>query len=114
MGETVLVLPENHGWGMRYPEDKIWGIWEADEKAEQIWNLRTNLLEEYELKLDIVYNDTDFPVQDKYSNIFYTVKDKTDIFSPILIAIAFSILIGIAAAIWHFKLKIKKLGNFCC
>lgn len=103
--DAVLILPENYGWGMRYPEDKIWGIWEPDEISEQIWKLKTSLIEEYNLKLDIVYNDTDFPVEDKYSNIFYTFEDKTDIFSPILVVIAFSILIGIAAAIWYFKLK---------
>lgn len=105
MGEAVLVLPENYGWGMRYPKDKIWGIWEPDEISEQIWKLKTSLIEEYGLKLDIVYNDTDFPVSDKYSNIFFAVEEKTNVFSPILLVLAFSILIGVVASIWYFKSK---------
>ena len=70
-GEAVLVLPQNYGWGMRRLDDKIWGLWKADEKAEQIWNLLTNLLNEYGLTLDIVYEDPEFPVEDKYDKIFY-------------------------------------------
>ena len=70
-GEAVLVLPQNYGWGMRRLDDKIWGLWKADEKAEQIWNLLTNLLNEYGLTLDIVYEDPEFPVEGKYDKIFY-------------------------------------------
>ena len=70
-GEAVLVLPENYGWGMRRPNDKIWGIWGPDEKSEQIWEISRNLLEHYGLGLDIVYEDSDFPVEGKYGQIFY-------------------------------------------
>ena len=28
--EAVLILPNNLGWGMRFPEDKIWGWWEPN------------------------------------------------------------------------------------
>ena len=69
--DAVLVLPENYGWGMRRPDDKIWGLWEADEKAEQIWNLKSSLIEKYGLGVDIVYEDPEFPIEGKYSNIFY-------------------------------------------
>jgi len=70
-GEAVLVLPNNYGWGMRRLDDKIWGLWEADEKSEQIWELSRNLLEQYGLGLDIVYDDSEFPLEGKYSQIFY-------------------------------------------
>ena len=70
-GEAVLVLPENYGWGMRNPEDKIWGLWGPDEKSLQIWELSRNLLEQYGFGLDIVYEDSEFPVEDKYGQIFY-------------------------------------------
>ena len=70
-GETVLVLPENYGWGMRRPDDKIWGLWGPDEKSQQIWELSHNLLDQYGLGLDIVYDDSEFPVDGKYNQIFY-------------------------------------------
>ena len=70
-GEAVLVLPENYGWGMRRPDDKIWGLWGPDKKSQQIWELSRNLLDQYGFGLDIVYEDSEFPVEDKYGQIFY-------------------------------------------
>ena len=69
--EAVLVLPDNYGWGMRDPDDKIWGLWGPDEKSLQIWELSRNLLEQYGLSLDILYEDSEFPVEDKYHQICY-------------------------------------------
>jgi hypothetical protein len=70
--EAVLVLPENYGWGMRDPEDKIWGLWGPDENSQQIWELSQKLLDQYGLRLDIVYDDPEFPVVDwKYDQIVY-------------------------------------------
>ena len=69
--EAALVLPENYGWGMRTPDDVIWGLWDADETSTQIWTQLQNKLDEYGLKLDIVYDDSAYPVTGKYYNIFY-------------------------------------------
>ena len=69
--EAVLVLPENYGWGMRDINDKIWGVWGPDEKSSQIWSTSQNLLEQYGLNLDIIYEDSQFPVEGKYSKVFY-------------------------------------------
>ncbi|MFA5365081.1 MAG: hypothetical protein WC325_07885 [Candidatus Bathyarchaeia archaeon] len=69
--EAVLVLPEKYGWGMRTSTDNIWGLWDADEKSEQIWKIKTELLEEYGFALDIVYDDPEFPVENRYANMFY-------------------------------------------
>jgi hypothetical protein len=69
--EAVLVLPENYGWGIRDPEDKIWGLWGPDEKSQQIWGLSRNLLDQYGLGLDIVYDDPEFPVAEKYPKVYY-------------------------------------------
>ena len=69
--EAVLVLPDNYGWGMRDPDDKIWGLWGPDEKSLQIWELSRNLLEQYGLSLDIIYEDSEFPIEGKYGKIFY-------------------------------------------
>ena len=69
--EAVLVLPENYGWGMRFPDDKIWGLWGPDEKSSQIWELSRNLIEQYGLGLDIIYDDSEFLFEGKYNKIYY-------------------------------------------
>ena len=69
--EAVLVLPKDYGWGMRHPEDDIWGLWGPDEKSPQIWEFSRNLLAQYGLGLDIVYDDPAFPVAGKYPQIYY-------------------------------------------
>lgn len=69
--KAVLVLPQNYGWGMRDPNDSIWGLWEPDDKSPQIWQLSRSLLELYGYGLDIVYEDPEFPVEDRYPQIYY-------------------------------------------
>jgi hypothetical protein len=69
--QAALVLPENYAWGMRYPEDRIWGYWGPDEKSQQIWEVYHDLLGQYGLALDIVYDDPDFPIADMYQEIYY-------------------------------------------
>jgi hypothetical protein len=69
--QTVLILPKNYGWGMRNQNDTIWGLWSADEKSLQIWNTTQTLLKRYGSYIDIVYDDPLFPVEDKYSEIYY-------------------------------------------
>ena len=69
--ENVLVLPRNYGWGMRNPNDTIWGLWGPDEKSPQIWNISRTLLARYGTQLDIVYEDANFTLTDKYSNVYY-------------------------------------------
>ena len=68
--EAALVLPRNYGWGMRDPEDRIW-YWGPDEKSPQIWELSRNLLSQYGIHLDIIYDDPAFPVTGKYPRIYY-------------------------------------------
>ena len=68
--DSVLVLPNNYGYGMRRENDTIWGLWEADEKSMQIWNVSKVLLSHYAPYLDIVYEDDRFSL-DKYFEIFY-------------------------------------------
>ncbi len=68
--QAVLVLPMNYGWGMRYPYDRNW-YWQAGERSQQIWNLSLSLFSEYGNRLDIVYDDPAYPVDDKYKKIYY-------------------------------------------
>lgn len=69
--QAALVLPNDYGWGMRSPTDKIWGFWGPDSKSPLIWNNTQTLLNKYGLRLDIVYDDSAFPIQGNYSKIYY-------------------------------------------
>lgn len=69
--QAALVLPENYGWGMRNIDDRIWGYWGPDEYSEQIWNLTEDLLDQYGLALDIVYDDPNYPIAHLYPEIVY-------------------------------------------
>jgi len=65
------VLPNNHGWGMRWPDDKIWGLWPSDALSPPIWDNMTRLAEEHGLKLDIIYDYIGFRLEDKYSKVVF-------------------------------------------
>jgi hypothetical protein len=69
--EAVLVLPKEYGWGMRNPTDKIWGIWNPNSTSQQFWTQLQSKLAQYGSKLDIVYDDTTYPVAGKYSYTYY-------------------------------------------
>jgi hypothetical protein len=68
---AVLVLPENYGWGMRHPQDNIWGIWPADNNSQTIWNQLQNKIDKHGLKLDIIYEDPNCPIVEKYSYTYH-------------------------------------------
>jgi hypothetical protein len=70
-GKVALVLPENYAWGMRHIDDRIWGYWGPDELSQQIWDLSQNLLNQYGLALDIIYDDPTFQSTDFYQEIYY-------------------------------------------
>ncbi|MFZ7137960.1 MAG: hypothetical protein ACOWW1_06030 [archaeon] len=61
---------------MRNPKEKIWGLFDPDEKSMQIWNQLQVLLEHYDIKLDIVYEDPNFPIESTYSRFFTGIKLK--------------------------------------
>ena len=69
--QAAFVLPQDYGWGVRTPTDKIWGIWNSDALSPTIWSNLNQLLSVYGLRLDIIYNDTAFNFQEKYSKIYY-------------------------------------------
>ena len=69
--EAALVLPRNYGWGMRNPNDTIWGLWNTNSTSQQIWTQAQNKLAEYGSKLDIVYDDSTYPVAGRYSHVYY-------------------------------------------
>lgn len=75
MGQVALVLPNDYGWGMRrnqyITQDRIWGLWPEDDKAPLILENVNKLIEQYGLKLDIVYENENFAVYTKYSTVYF-------------------------------------------
>ena len=69
--KVAFVLPKDYGWGMRSPDDNIWDVWHPDDKAPLIWDNMNKLIEKYGLKLDIIYDDLQFNLEEKYSQIIY-------------------------------------------
>jgi len=69
--QDALVLPENYGWGMRNQNDTIWGLWQPDAKSAQVWTAVQGSLSKYGSKLDIVYDNSAFPIAGKYTHVYY-------------------------------------------
>jgi hypothetical protein len=70
--DTALVLPHNYGWGLRSPNDTIWGFWPPDDKSPQIGLAVGILLAKYGTNLDIVFEDSEFPVSNgHYKQVYY-------------------------------------------
>jgi hypothetical protein len=69
--DTVLILPKNYGWGMRWPEDKIWGIFKPDNKTQLIWDQLESTLNEHGIKTDIIYEDEKISLPQEYQHRYY-------------------------------------------
>jgi hypothetical protein len=56
---VAYVLPKDYGYGFRGPNDTIWGLWGADkyEHSVQISTEVGALIDEYQNRLDIIYDD---------------------------------------------------------
>ncbi len=67
---SVLVFPQNYGWGTRWMEDKIWGIFKADNQTSQIWDFMQSTLQKQGLKTDIVYSDNQFALPSQYQDVY--------------------------------------------
>lgn len=77
--EAVVVLPNNYGWGMRHPEDKIWGFWGPDSKSDHIWWLSQELLTKYGETLDIIYDNYNYDLTEKYTKIYFWNSTQVDV-----------------------------------
>jgi hypothetical protein len=69
--DAAFALPNGYGSGLRKEDDKIWGLWTANETDSQIWRNLQNALSKYGEKLDIVYEDTAYPVSSRYFEVIY-------------------------------------------
>jgi hypothetical protein len=68
---TAYVLPNDYGFGFRWPTDHIWGIWEADALTPNITKSVGTLLNQYNEKLDIIYDDGLQPGKNGYNQLIY-------------------------------------------
>jgi hypothetical protein len=54
---VAYVLPKDYAYGFRGPNDTVWGIWEADDFSFKISTEVGGLLDRYQNRLDIIYDD---------------------------------------------------------
>ncbi|MDR0492890.1 MAG: hypothetical protein LBH74_04545 [Nitrososphaerota archaeon] len=101
--EAALVLPRNFGWSIRNPTDRIWGIWTADNTSQKVWDQVQTRLNHYGAKLDIIYDDQDYPPAGRYSNIYYV-----NVAFPYVWLIAVILLLSIAAVVLLVYFKRQK------
>ncbi|MEM4247207.1 MAG: hypothetical protein QXF14_02695 [Candidatus Woesearchaeota archaeon] len=66
----AYVLPKDYGYGFRGPADKIWGLWEADDFAIKLSTEVSMLIDKYQNRLDIIYDD-EFNGTYGYSKIIF-------------------------------------------
>ena len=54
---VAYVLPKDYAYGFRGPDDTIWGLWEADAFSLEISTEVGGLIDRYQNRLDIIYDD---------------------------------------------------------
>ena len=54
---VAYVLPKDYAYGFRGPNDTIWGLWGADDFSFKISTEVGGLLDRYQNRLDIIYDD---------------------------------------------------------
>ena len=53
----AYVLPNGYGYGFRGPKDSVWGLWAADDFSLAISTELGSLIDKYQNRLDIIYDD---------------------------------------------------------
>jgi hypothetical protein len=69
--EAVYILPENYGWGLRRTNDTIWGLWQPDNLSSTIWQNINQLIQQYSLKLNIIYDGEKTNLEEIYPNVYF-------------------------------------------
>ncbi|MGD6934572.1 MAG: hypothetical protein ACQCN5_10235 [Candidatus Bathyarchaeia archaeon] len=67
--DSVLVLPKNFGGGLRWRADIVWGVFRGDEASGQLYDLTQSALTSHGYNLDIVYDNSAYPLSAQYKNI---------------------------------------------
>ena len=70
--QAALVLPKNFGWGLRNPNDTMWGFWLSDNRTNQVAIVTAMCIYYYGVNLDIVYEDSAYPITNvAYQKVYY-------------------------------------------
>ncbi len=67
--EGAFVLPMNYACGLRWKQDKNWGVLEPNAQSNQVWDSLQKALVNNDFRLDIVYDDSRFPVAERYQQV---------------------------------------------
>jgi hypothetical protein len=81
-------------------------LWKPDGTSQQIWTQLQIKLEQYGSKLDIVYNDTAYPVTGKYSQIYYWNQSATPFATTLIIGLL--VAAAIIAAVTIIVIRAKR------
>ncbi|MCW4045658.1 MAG: hypothetical protein NWE94_09105 [Candidatus Bathyarchaeota archaeon] len=68
---VAFVLPKDFAYGFRGPSDKIWGLWEATSLANELCITLNNHLDQYGVKLDVIYDEIENYTALPYSKIIF-------------------------------------------
>jgi parallel beta-helix repeat protein len=80
--DKAVVLLQDYGFGFRSPTDSVWQDHQVDNWTQKMYTDVTNLINQYNSSVDIVYGDPQFQssVQTKYCKILHWPRDfETDI-----------------------------------
>ena len=72
-GDVAYVLPKDFGFGFRGSDDTIWGLWNDEQLSKKIWDDVNNLIDVYDSRLDIIYDDLEFDnmLKSRYDELFF-------------------------------------------
>ena len=75
--DQAVVLPQEYGFGFRSPNDSVWQYHQVDTWTQKMYKDVTNLVNQFNSSLDIVYSDPEFKnlIQSKYNKILYWPND---------------------------------------
>jgi parallel beta-helix repeat protein len=85
--DTVVVLPQDYGFGFRSQDDSVWQYHNATSWTQKLYSDVTNLLNKCNSSLNIVYSDPQFrtAIQKAYSKVLYWPQDfETGVSYPVI------------------------------
>jgi hypothetical protein len=68
--DSAVVFSQYYAWGARWAQDNIWGIFKADDQTALMWDTLQTAIATHGLNLDVVYADPNYPLLEKYQQIY--------------------------------------------
>ena len=84
---------------------------ETSGTSQQIWNQLQSKLEQYCSKLDIVYEDSAYPIAGKYSQVYYWSQSGEPFMTPLVIGLPIAVAIIAAVTIIILRNKREKASS---